>query len=622
VSWARRHRLDSIGVLAAFVYGLPSLAYRYGPDQAMFHYVAREWLDGRLPYRDVFDVKPPGIFVLEAILLAVFGESEVVLRAAALVAVVAVGVLAALAFGDAGPATGPTTRASATGPTATGPSATGPTTTGPSATGPTTTGPSATGPTTTGPSAEPSTTWPATAGPTTTGLSGPTTGRRDGELGLGALLAVGWHYGAFDFYHSAQTELFQALFLMGGLVALRRRRDVLGGALLSVATLFKLTAVLPAALVLAIVVRRDPRWVSRTARVTLGGAIPYVLFVGGYALVDLFGSGGALASLRDYLELVAHYGTSAKPSLLARLSTFWLENAAWLLVAFAGAALAIRERTRDPVGGVSRRRVHDVGRVSRRPVHDVGGVSRRRVHDVGGVSRRRVLEPLGLFLASAGAVLTQGKLSAYQWDVTSGFLVALLLAGLRVVPLRAAYLAAVVLLAIPLVRPDARFGQHVRALATGESVTAQMEHADFLYAYDEQTRMAEAIAARGPRPGDLLHVRGYEPTVYVLTGLSSPARFFENHLHSWWVRDFDALDDAKRDHYARLGAAAPRFFATRPELPIDVEVLETAGYERFAEIGRFTLWERTRSTAPKPRWPEGWWREAERRARERQAPSP
>ena len=549
MSWARRHRLDSIGVVAAIVYGLPSLAYRYGPDQAMFHYVAREWLDGRLPYRDVFDVKPPGIFVLEAILLTLFGESEVVLRAAALVAVIAVGALAALAFGDDGPtATSGPSESNATGPTATGPTATGPT----------------------------------------------ASGRRDGELGLGALLAVGWHYGAFDFYHSAQTELFQALFLMAGLVTLRRRRDVLGGALLSVATLFKLTAVLPAALVLAIVVRRDPRWVARTGRVTLGGAIPYALFVGGYGLVDLFGSGGALASLGDYLELVAHYGTSAKPSLIARLSTFWLENAAWLLVAFAGVALAIRERPAE----------------------------RTRSHDVGGVSRRRILEPLVLFLASAGAVLTQGKLSAYQWDVTSGFLVALLLAGLRVVPLRAAYLAAIVLLAIPLVRPDARFGRHVRALATGESVTAQMEHADFLYAYDEQTRMAAAIAARGPRPGDLLHVRGYEPTVYVLTGLSSPARFFENHLHSWWVRDFDALDDAKRDHYARLGAAAPRFFATRPELPVDVEVLETAGYERFAEIGRFTLWERARSTAPKPRWPEGWWREAERRARERQAPSP
>ena len=60
----RAHRLDLAGALAALVLGLPSLAYRYGPDQAMFHYVAREWLEGRLPYRDVFDVKPPGIFVL------------------------------------------------------------------------------------------------------------------------------------------------------------------------------------------------------------------------------------------------------------------------------------------------------------------------------------------------------------------------------------------------------------------------------------------------------------------------------------------------------------------------------------------------------------------------------
>ncbi|MCB9600045.1 MAG: DUF2029 domain-containing protein [Sandaracinus sp.] len=503
MSWARRHRFDLAGFLAALVYGAPSLRYLYGPDQAMFHYVAREWLAGRLPYRDVFDVKPPGVFVLEAVLLACFGESQVVLRVVSWLAVVGTGAMAAAAW---------QTREE----------------------------------------------------------------RRPGALGLGAFLASAWHFGAFDFYHSAQTELFQSFFLIAGLLAARRTRPGLAGVLLGVAVLFKLTAVVPAALIGLVCFGRRPK---ELAKLVVGGATPLALFVASYALVDLLGEGGALESLAHYVELVAHYGTSAKPSLGARLSTFWLENVAWLLVALATTGIGWRERST--------------------------------------ADRRQVLLGATLFVGSALAVLSQGKLSVYQWDVTSGFLVLWLLAALRPLPTRAVWGTAIVLAALPLVRPGAFYGAHVRTVLTGGAVESAMVHPDFLYAYEDQRRMAEAFEARGLRPGDALHVRGYEPTVYVLTGARSPARFFENHLHSWWVRDVEALEAAKHDHYARLADAAPRFFATRPELPVDVELLEAAGYEPFAEVGRFTLWERVRADAPAPRWPEGWWREPERRARER-----
>ncbi len=518
MGWVRRHRLDLVGWFAAVSYGAPSLAYRYGPDQAMFHYVAREWLSGRLPYRDVFDVKPPGIFVLEAVLLALFGESQLVLRVASLFAVVATGSLAAHALGA----------------------------------------------------------------------------RRSGELGLGAFLAAAWHFGAFDFYHSAQTEVFQSFFLVAGLAAARGERSIGAGLLLGTAVLFKLTAVIPAALAGAVALRlrevEGRAALVALAKLALGGVLPLALFVLSYALVDAFGAGGALRSLGDYLALVAQYGTSAKPALLARLSTFWLENLAWLAIAIVGVWLAFKKTSAEfarPSGGEGRG------------------------------ARAEAVAALVLFSGAVGAVLAQGKLSTYQWDVASGFLIFLLLVGLRPLALRAAWIAAIVLAALPLVRPGAFYGAHVSALLRGAAVEPAMVHPDFLYAYPEQVAMASAIQSRGLRPGDLLHVRGYEPTVYVLTGLSSPARFFENHLHSWWVRDFDALDESKREHYARLGQTAPRFFATRPELPVDVAVLEAAGYERFAGVGRFTLWERVRPGAPAPRWPRDWWREAERRARAR-----
>lgn len=67
-----------IGIAVAAIgtlFGSISLLYPFGRDQALYYYVAREWLRaGALPYRDAFDQKTPGIYWLHALLITIFGE--------------------------------------------------------------------------------------------------------------------------------------------------------------------------------------------------------------------------------------------------------------------------------------------------------------------------------------------------------------------------------------------------------------------------------------------------------------------------------------------------------------------------------------------------------------------
>ncbi|MGK4002487.1 glycosyltransferase family 39 protein [Sorangium sp. So ce1036] len=64
----------SLGVIAFFL--LQILTYGFGRDQGIYAMVARTVLDGGMPYRDAFDFKPPGIFVLYALARALFGPAQ------------------------------------------------------------------------------------------------------------------------------------------------------------------------------------------------------------------------------------------------------------------------------------------------------------------------------------------------------------------------------------------------------------------------------------------------------------------------------------------------------------------------------------------------------------------
>ncbi len=52
------------------------LTFDHGRDQAIYALVAREMLDGKMPYRDAFDFKPPGVFVVYALARLLFGASQ------------------------------------------------------------------------------------------------------------------------------------------------------------------------------------------------------------------------------------------------------------------------------------------------------------------------------------------------------------------------------------------------------------------------------------------------------------------------------------------------------------------------------------------------------------------
>jgi hypothetical protein len=89
-------RLDGVLVLVAFALGIPSLAFPFGSDQAIHYYVGREWiLHGAIPYRDTFDYKTPGIFVIHALLIGLFGEQTWGIRLAELACTVTLGLLLA-----------------------------------------------------------------------------------------------------------------------------------------------------------------------------------------------------------------------------------------------------------------------------------------------------------------------------------------------------------------------------------------------------------------------------------------------------------------------------------------------------------------------------------------------
>jgi hypothetical protein len=83
-----------LGVLGVLI-GAVSLTYPFGRDQGLYYYVAREWVaHGSIVYRDVLDHKTPGIYVLHALAIVLFGEHTWGIRVADLVCVVAAGLLA------------------------------------------------------------------------------------------------------------------------------------------------------------------------------------------------------------------------------------------------------------------------------------------------------------------------------------------------------------------------------------------------------------------------------------------------------------------------------------------------------------------------------------------------
>jgi hypothetical protein len=69
VSFRRDFALTTIAIAIL----LPTCWHPYRPDQAMSHDFGAGGLRGHIPFRDGFDVKPPGIYALYALAVTVFG---------------------------------------------------------------------------------------------------------------------------------------------------------------------------------------------------------------------------------------------------------------------------------------------------------------------------------------------------------------------------------------------------------------------------------------------------------------------------------------------------------------------------------------------------------------------
>ncbi len=92
----RATAVDAALGLLGVAMGAASLTYPFSRDQGLFYYVGREWAEhGTLPYRDALEQKTPLIYAVHAILVFLTGENTWAIRAAELLAVVAIGFLAA-----------------------------------------------------------------------------------------------------------------------------------------------------------------------------------------------------------------------------------------------------------------------------------------------------------------------------------------------------------------------------------------------------------------------------------------------------------------------------------------------------------------------------------------------
>jgi hypothetical protein len=72
--------LGAAGLFAAYL-AVHILLFRYGRDQGIYATVAASILRGGMPYRDVWDFKPPGIYVIYALSRAILGPGQWAIRA-------------------------------------------------------------------------------------------------------------------------------------------------------------------------------------------------------------------------------------------------------------------------------------------------------------------------------------------------------------------------------------------------------------------------------------------------------------------------------------------------------------------------------------------------------------
>jgi 4-amino-4-deoxy-L-arabinose transferase-like glycosyltransferase len=497
---ARGRRLvAALLFVAAIVLGLPSLTFPFGSDQALYYYVAREWLlRGAVPYLHTFDHKTPGIYLLHAAVIALFGENMWGIRVADLACTLVLGALAAH-------------------------------------------------------------------------LVTPTGSRPRADLvGLGSLCAAIFYYGLYDFWDTAQSELWYATLAFGALCAARRVKDlrraaIVTGALSGAAIVMKPpAAMLVAVAVVALLARaRAPRLLGWLA-VGLAGVVT--------PLFAYFWAKGALPAMFDIVvganayyvehERTVHGATQA----WGVIWSFTEDLFPLSLVAPIALALAVKDRYQ--------------GR-SPSPSLVLG---------------------LATLLAAVLAVSVQLKFFALHFVVTSAPLALLVLAvaqRLRASPLASGCVLLFAFSATPAARGNWLHGAQVAYLAG----TGKRSHAwwadrhrapELGYAWSDVEATGLWLAEHAA-PEDRVVVRGFNPGVYAVSKMRYGGRFFWSNFLVDPRRAY-RRDDYMAEELDAFARIAPRYVValTAARGSIDAaDFYQARGYEVRKAIGGLEILERT-----------------------------
>lgn len=405
--------------------------------------------------------------------------------------------------------------------------------------------------------------------------------RPDGLAGVAALLLSAWNAVLFGFWDTGQVELWEACCLVLAFVAIARgpvsgRTLFAAGAWLSGAVLFKLTAVLAAvpllAMVLAITRKASVGARVRAVASFAAGSVTPVAVVGVYFAA--FGGGRALA---EWLLYLPHYAR-------APLDAEWVRKIGpEMLLARCGTWFGLLS---VPILGGLRAELDGGEESERRTASWATGLLLAGVLSI--VVQRRyfsyhpvVLGPLLVLAATPGLSLWLRKDRALTGLGTGAVVVGTFFSGPTWTGNEFTTYRSYVLDAwIPFIRGRKPREDFVRSFG-----------GPFQYTYQANEAVAGLIDGQAPTRTDRLHVRGYDTTIYTLTGLFSPSRFFmEAPLGGYFVTYRPEWAD---EHERALrGASAPRFFVTQTSADGDIRALLSDGYGLLGSRDRYVVLER------------------------------
>lgn len=494
---ARYHDL-ALG-FAGLAFGSASLAFPYGGDQGLYHYIGREWVHGRLPYRDTFDVKTPGIYIVHALCVTLFGERSIwPIRAAELACVLGIGVLVAV-------------------------------------------------------------------------LADPERQLR-GSRGLGVFTSSVLYYGYFDFWDTGQCEIWCVLFCAAALVAARRQQALLAGLLLGISALFKPPSLIFGPFAAMLLMSSSARSsLVRIALLSIGTVLPLSV------LLLYFRAKGAWTELYDVLVVNnRHYVVQGR----------WVKGAGEFVFALPN---------RFRLDGILSIVLVNANLV-------LGWLSWRRGEKASLVKH---VAALAAFIAVVVAVGAQLKFCNYHWGLWIGpgafsAIVSARQLGNYLRTERPA-LAVATIIACTFVLSGAaprRWLMEQRAFSamlSGDR-SSNAYHDAFsnipnlpLFSWRDSVALANVLQQRASAD-DEVAVRGFEPQVYVLSGLRYSGRFFWTRflvVPEWSYR----MEDWRNEDAATFNAKPPRFVVAIDGRGVDsvdaVETYERLGYRRIDGVPVF-----------------------------------